>query len=145
MKITLPEPCLVALVGVSGSGKSTFAAQHFGDSEVVSSDACRKLVSDDENDQSATAAAFEVLYTIARKRLERGLLTVVDATNARREDRAPIVALAKPQHLFACAIVIDVPAGICRERNRQRTDRDLGDHVIGNQHGAAAQPRGAPP
>jgi protein phosphatase len=117
MKVTIPELSLVALVGVSGSGKSTFASRHFLPSEVISSDFCRKLVSDDENDQSATAAAFAVLHTIAAKRLESGRITVIDATSVRPEDRKPIVQLAKDHHVFAYAIVLDVPSDICRERN----------------------------
>ena len=101
MKIAIPELCLVALVGASGSGKSTFAARHFRDSEVVSSDACRKMVSDDENDQSATPAAFDVLRTIAAKRLAAGRIAVVDATSVQREDRRMLVELAKQHHVFA--------------------------------------------
>src|SRR5205823_6885557 len=87
MKISIPELSLVVLVGASGSGKSTFAARHFKRTEVLSSDECRGLVSDDENDQAATNAAFEVLHFIASKRLEAGKLTVVDATNVQREAR----------------------------------------------------------
>lgn len=68
MEINIPEFCLVALVGTSGSGKSTFAARHFLGSEVISSDMCRALVSDDETDQGATDDAFDVLEYIARKR-----------------------------------------------------------------------------
>ena len=59
----------MVLVGVSGSGKSTFARRHFAPTEVLSSDAFRGLVGDDENDQSATAAAFDALHYIAGKRL----------------------------------------------------------------------------
>lgn len=136
MKIAIPELCVVALVGVSGSGKSTFASRHFLRTEVVSSDACRALVSDDENDQSATAAAFEVLHTIAGKRLQGGRLTVIDATSVRPDDRRPIVQLAKQHHVFAYAIVLDVPAEVCRARNAARPDRDFGDHVIRNQRSA---------
>lgn len=136
MKIAIPELCLVALVGVSGSGKSTFASRHFRRTEVVSSDACRALVSDDENDQSATDAAFEVLHTIAGKRLQGGRLTVIDATSVRPDDRRPIVQLAKQHHVFAYAIVLDVPAEVCRARNAARPDRDFGDHVIRNQRSA---------
>ncbi|MGI8590004.1 MAG: AAA family ATPase, partial [Nakamurella sp.] len=83
--LELPEVSLVVLIGTSGSGKSTFAARHFGSFEVISSDFCRGLVSGDPNDQSATAAAFEVLDFIAGKRLEAGLLTVIDATNVQRD------------------------------------------------------------
>ncbi len=133
MKLTIPELSVVALVGVSGSGKSTFASRHFLPTEVISSDFCRKLVSDDENDQTATGAAFEVLHTIAAKRLESGRIVVIDATSVRPEDRRPIVQLAKDHHLFAYAIVLDVPPEICRERNASRPDRSFGDHVIRNQ------------
>ncbi|MFN0090072.1 MAG: polynucleotide kinase-phosphatase [Acidimicrobiales bacterium] len=136
MRLALPELSLVVLVGVSGSGKSTFAGRHFLPTEVVSSDFCRKLVSDDENDQSATAAAFAVLHTIAAKRLESGRITVVDATNVRPEDRRQLVQLARDHHVFACAVVLDVPAEICRQRNASRPDRAFGDHVIRNQRAA---------
>src|SRR5438105_6044423 len=81
MKLTIPDLSLVVLIGASGSGKSSFARRHFRPTEVISSDACRGLVADDENDQSASADAFAVLHFIAAKRLERGRLTVVDATN----------------------------------------------------------------
>jgi protein phosphatase len=136
MRITIPELSVVALVGVSGCGKSTFAARHFLPTEVISSDFCRKLVSDDENDQSATNAAFAVLHTIAAKRLESGRIAVIDATSVRPEDRKPIVQLAKDHHVFAYAIVLDVPPEVCRERNATRPDRDFGDHVIRNQRSA---------
>ncbi len=136
MRIAIPELCVVALVGVSGSGKSTFASRHFLSTEVISSDFCRKLVSDDENDQSATDAAFGVLHTIAAKRLQSGRIAVIDATSVRPEDRKPITLLAKDHHVFACAIVLDVPPEVCRERNASRPDRDFGDHVIRNQRSA---------
>jgi protein phosphatase len=133
MKITLPELSLVALVGVSGSGKSSFAARHFMPSEVLSSDFCRGLVSDDENDQTATSAAFDVLHFIAAKRLEGGRLTVVDATNVQPDARRPLVALAKQRHTLAVAIVLNVPESVCAERNSTRPDRNFGAHVLRNQ------------
>ncbi len=132
-ELEVPELSLVLLVGASGSGKSTFARTHFRPSEVLSSDACRALVADDENDQSATKPAFEVLRFIASKRLEAGRLTVVDATNVRREDRAQLVALARAYHVLPVAIVFDLPERVCQGRNRGREDRDFGLHVIRNQ------------
>src|SRR5215831_404824 len=60
MKLTIPELSLVVLMGVSGSGKSTFARRLFKTTEVLSSDYCRGLVSDDENNQAATKDAFEI-------------------------------------------------------------------------------------
>ncbi|HEV2471706.1 MAG TPA: polynucleotide kinase-phosphatase [Chthonomonadales bacterium] len=133
MKLSLPELALVALVGPSGSGKSTFARAHFRATEVLSSDFCRGLVSDDENDQAATTDAFDVLHFIAAKRLAAGKLVVIDATNVQPEARKPIVALARQYHCLAVAIVFDLPEAICRQRNAARPDRDFGPHVIGNQ------------
>ena len=132
MRIEIPEYCLVVLVGASGSGKSTFAAKHFAPTEVISSDACRALVSDDANDQSATRDAFELLEFIARKRLAARRLTVVDATNVRPEDRAKLVRLAREFHAFAVAIVFDLPERVCQDRNAQRPDRDFGPRVVHN-------------
>ena len=86
-ELAIPELSLVLLVGVSGSGKSTFGRKHFRPTEVISSDFCRGLVADDENDQSATPEAFELLHYIVGKRLKAGRLTVVDATNVQPDAR----------------------------------------------------------
>ena len=131
--LEVPELSLVLLVGASGSGKSTFARTHFIPTEVLSSDFCRGLVSDDENDQSATGRAFDVLHFIASKRMQAGRLTVVDATNVKREDRAPLVRLAREHHFLPVAIVFNVSERLCRDRNPERPDRDFGPHVIRNQ------------
>jgi protein phosphatase len=133
MKITVPELSLILLVGPSGCGKSTFARQHFKPTEVLSSDYCRGLVSDDENDLTATKEAFEVLHFIARKRLAAGRLTVIDATNVQPDSRKPLVALAREFHVLPIAIVLDFPEKICQERNRNRPNRDFGSHVVRNQ------------
>jgi protein phosphatase len=133
MKITVPELSLVLLVGPSGCGKSTFAREHFKPTEVLSSDYCRGLVSDDENDLTCTKEAFEVLHFVARKRLAAGRLTVVDATNVQPDSRKPLVALAREFHVLPIAIVFDFPEAICQERNRSRPNRDFGPHVVRNQ------------
>ncbi len=132
MRIEIPEYCLVLLIGASGSGKSTFARRHFAPTEVISSDACRGLVSDDPNSQGATRDAFELVEFIARKRLAGRRLTVVDATNVRPEDRANFVRLAREYHALAVAIVLDLPERLCQERNDARPDRDFGPHVVRN-------------
>jgi predicted kinase len=132
--LEVPELCLVVLIGTSGSGKSTFAATHFAATEVVSSDECRALVSDDPNDQDATKDAFAVLEFIAGKRLGRGRLTVVDATNVQASARRSLLALAKEHDVLVVAIVLDVPAAVAIERNAGRGDRDFGTHVIRRQH-----------
>jgi protein phosphatase len=133
MKIELPELSLVALIGTSGSGKSTFARTHFKPTEVLSSDYCRGLVSDDENDQGSTKDAFDVLYYIAAKRLAAGRLTVIDATNVQKEARKPIVKLAREHDVLPVAIVLNLPDKLCHERNQNRADREFGTHVIRQQ------------
>ena len=133
MNIKVPELSLVVLVGPSGCGKSTFARKHFKSTEIISSDFCRGLVSDDENDQSATKDAFELLHYILRKRLSAGRLTVVDATNVQPESRKPLIEIAKEYHLFPVAIVFNFDEKVCHERNRNRPDRQFGPHVVRNQ------------
>jgi protein phosphatase len=131
--IAIPKLSLVVLIGPSGAGKSTFARKHFLATEVLSSDRCRGLVGDDENDQTCTKDAFEVLHFIAEKRLARGLLTVVDATNVQPESRAPLVALARRHHCLPVAIVLDTPEAECQSRNQSRPDRAFGPHVVRQQ------------
>src|SRR2546421_8593313 len=133
MKISIPKLSLIVLIGPSGSGKSTFARKHFVPTEILSSDACRALVSDNENDQSVTNDAFEVLHFVAGKRLALGRLTVIDATNVQPEARKPLVALARQYHCLPVAIVLNVPEKICQERNRGRDERDFGPHVVRQQ------------
>jgi protein phosphatase len=101
---------------------------------VLSSDTCRGLVSDDENAQDATTDAFDVLRYVAGKRLNRGLLTVVDATNVQAESRKPLVALAREFDVIPVAIVLRPPEDLCHERNRGRPDRAFGPHVVRNQN-----------
>jgi len=131
--LTLPELSLVVLIGASGSGKSSFARKHFKPTEILSSDFCRGLVSDNENDQTVTKEAFEILHFIGSKRLAGGRLTVVDATNVQPEARKPLVALARQYHVLPVAIVFNLPEKLCQERNRSRSDRDFGPHVIRQQ------------
>jgi len=133
MQIKIPNLSLVVLIGPSGSGKSTFARTQFAPTEILSSDACRAMVGDDENDQAVTNDAFELLKFIAGKRLALGRLTVIDATNVQREARTPLVELARQYHCLPVAIVFDTHERICQERNRLRPDRAFGPHVVRNQ------------
>ena len=133
MDISIPRLSLVILIGPSGSGKSTFARKHFLPTEILSSDACRGMVSNDENDQTVTNEAFELLHFIARKRLALGHLTVADATNVQPEARKPLVQLARELHCLPVAIVFNLPEKVCEQRNQGREDRSFGPHVIRQQ------------
>lgn len=130
-ELPVTDLSLVVLVGASGSGKSTFARRHFKPTEVISSDFCRGLVSDDENDQGATRDAFDVLHYIAGKRLAAGRRTVVDATSVQQDSRRQLIELAKKHDVLPIAIVLDVPEEVCAERNAARADRaDMPRRVI---------------
>jgi polynucleotide kinase-phosphatase len=130
-RLPVTDLSLVVLVGATGSGKSTFARRHFKPTEVISSDFCRGLVSDDENDQSASGDAFDVLHYIAGKRLAAGRLTVVDATNVQPEARRQLVRLARQYDVLPLAIVLDLPEEVCAARNAERPDRaGMPRHVI---------------
>ncbi|GAA1035463.1 polynucleotide kinase-phosphatase [Virgisporangium ochraceum] len=130
----IPEFCLVVLVGPSGSGKSTFARKHFAPSQVLSSDMFRAMLADDENDQSVTAEAFELLHDVAGRRLRAGRLTVIDATNVQEHARAELVKVARAHDALPVAIVLNTPEDVCWERTQARTDRDFGRNVVTRQH-----------
>jgi len=130
MEIHVPELALVILIGASSAGKSTFAQRHFQATEIVSSDALRQLVSNDENDQSASGDAFDLLHRMAAMRLKRGLLTVVDATNLHADERRPLLRLARDHYVQTVALVCDLPEQLSQQRNQVRHERDLPPEVI---------------
>lgn len=134
--LDIPAVALVVLVGASGSGKSTFARRHFAPTQVLGSDFYRGVVSDDENDQTASNDAFDALHHVAGIRLRRGLLTVVDATNVTEQARAQLVKIAREHDVLPVAVVLDVPVEECVRRNASRPDRDFGAHVV-RRHAAA--------
>jgi polynucleotide kinase-phosphatase len=133
-EIDIPELALVALVGISGSGKSTFAREHFRPTQVLSSDFFRGLIADDENDQSASADAFEALHYIAGKRLAAGRLTVVDATNLQPHARAGLIKVAREHDVLPVAVVLDVPEALAWARTEGRPDRAFGRQVLTRMH-----------
>lgn len=122
MTLALPADALVLLVGVAGSGKTTFASRHFRPTQVLSSDALRALVADDPTAQSATEDAFNLLHRILEMRLRRGRLTIVDATNVEEWARRELVGSARRHRRPVVALVLDMPFETIVERNARRSD-----------------------
>jgi len=133
VRLTIPDPSLVVLVGPSGAGKSTFAQAHFRPTEIVSSDALRAMLTDDPNDQGASAEAFSLLAQLLHGRLRRRLLTVIDATNLRPQSRRRWLRLAGRFDLPAVAIVFDLPDQTFLARNEMRADRHVEREVVARQ------------
>jgi protein phosphatase len=133
VQISIPADSLIVLAGPAGSGKSTFAAKHFSTTQVVSSDQCRALICDDPANQAVTARAFELMHYIVRNRLQSGRLTVADATNLKREDRAPFIALAHRFQFKVVLIAFNVSLEVCLARNRGRA-RVVPEDALRDQH-----------
>lgn len=132
-RIELPEFCLVALIGATSSGKSSFAKKYFKPTEILSSDFFRAMVCDDENNQNISGDAFDLLHYAANKRLNNMKLTVIDATNIQQYARKQLLDIAKEQNVHAAAIVLNLPEELLQERNKARPERNFPERVI-RQH-----------
>jgi alkanesulfonate monooxygenase SsuD/methylene tetrahydromethanopterin reductase-like flavin-dependent oxidoreductase (luciferase family)/predicted kinase len=128
----LPDPAMVVLAGAAGSGKSTWAAEHFRTAEVVSSDALRASVGSGPADLEATADAFALLDQIVAARSKRSLTTVIDTLGLDRERRADYQRVAREAGLPAVLVIMNTAAALCRERNRAR-DRPVPAPVLADQ------------
>ncbi len=128
--ISLPDPCLVVLIGAAGSGKSTFSARHFPTGAVLSSDAFRERVAGDPGDQRATGPAFAALHRALGRRLAAGQTTVVDATNATAHARRALLARARTAGVPAVAVVLDLPDDVVLARNATRGGRAVPEAAV---------------
>jgi alkanesulfonate monooxygenase SsuD/methylene tetrahydromethanopterin reductase-like flavin-dependent oxidoreductase (luciferase family)/predicted kinase len=137
----IPDPALVVLVGAAGSGKSTWAAQHYLPAEIVSSDRLREVVGSGEHDLDASDEAFSLLDQIVAARTRRRLTTVVDTLGLSPDRRLGYLAHARRGRLPAVAVLFDTDAAVCRQRNRSR-DRSVPAAVLDAQLGRVRESAG---
>ena len=116
----LPVPCVVVLVGVSSSGKSTWAAAQFAPDEVVSSDRLRAVVGASEDDLEASDDAFALLDAIVSHRSRRRLTTIVDTLGLDPVRRRGYLDLAREHNLPCVAVLFDTNPEEIRARNRTK-------------------------
>ncbi|KPU45895.1 Bis(5'-nucleosyl)-tetraphosphatase PrpE [Oxobacter pfennigii] len=135
MKIEIPATSLIVLCGIAGCGKSTFALKNFKDTEVVSSDRCRALVSDDEENMEVSKEAFELFYYIIKKRMNLKKLVVADSTAVSHEARRKLLDLAEDNNYYSILLAFDISTEIAIERNNLR-QRKVSRYVIEKQYAA---------
>lgn len=126
------RPSLIVLCGPAACGKSTFASRHFRPTQVVSSDHCRAMVCDDEQDQRYQPQAFALLHFLVGQRLSINRLCVIDSTALVPSARKTLLDLANKYGVRADLYLFNVPMEKCLERDRLRP-RSVGQKVL-QQH-----------
>lgn len=120
---------LYLVVGIPGSGKSTYIKKHAMDDDIiVSSDALRLELYGDENDQTHNPEVFAEAHRRIIDGLNDGNDVWFDATNITRKARAGIISVC-PKHARIVAVVVWAPIDICIERDAAR-ERTVGRNVI---------------
>ncbi|MFI5748966.1 AAA family ATPase [Streptomyces sp. NPDC051644] len=127
-RLPLTDGTLVVLVGIPGSGKTTFAAQYPA-SWRICLDEFRLAATDDMKDQSATPVAAQIQSLLLDARLARARTTLVDATNIYPHVRAGLLARARHWQRPIVAVLFDVPVATAQAQNAGR-ERVVDDHVL---------------
>ncbi len=110
---------IVLLSGLPGSGKSTWLERNGVTG--ISSDAIRKLLADDEGDQSIHPHVFATVRYLLEKRLSIARpVSYIDATNLTPAERRPYVEIARAHGCEIEAVFFDVPLAVCLARNALR-------------------------
>lgn len=120
---------LIFLIGLPGSGKTTYAKNNLSNCEILSSDSIRKELFGDETCQADNKLIFSTLYERAKEHLKNGKDVVIDATNVKLIERQKALSEFKDFSVKRIAIVINTPVKECIERDKSRV-RTVGKNVI---------------
>lgn len=124
------KPTVTLLVGIPGSGKTTWANNNHKENEVVlSSDLIRKELFNDETNQENNKLVFTTLYKRARNLIKQGKSVIIDATNVTVNDRARALNNFAGLDVYKIAIVFKTEPDICKVRDKLRA-RTVGEEVI---------------
>lgn len=118
-------PKLIMLIGVSGSGKSTFAKHLKDEGEIdliISSDALRAELFGDENEQNHNDELFNELHNRIRKALKEGKRVCYDATNLSSKRRIGFLKNLSDLDIVKECIVLIASFDLCAfsQLNRER-------------------------
>jgi predicted kinase len=140
-EITLPQRTLLVLCGSAGCGKSTFASQVLKQQRpplqptaIVSSDHCRAIICDDENNQQVNRDTFDLFYYIIHKRMFQNRFTIADSTALQLETRQRLLGLGKRHYYTTCILIFNIEEQLCIQRDSQR-QRTVGPQVIAYHSG----------
>ena len=123
---------LIILVGLPGSGKSTYAHKLMESdptSHWFSSDSIRKELYGDESIQGDPNKVFQVLHQRVKSYLTTDSTAIYDATNVNRKSRKQIISIAKSLCVPIEAHIVWCPYEVCVQRDANR-ERTVGEDVI---------------
>jgi len=128
------QPILAILIGISGSGKSTYAngLKTSLNATIVEPDAIRHELTGDASDQSQNAKVFSLAFKRANDLLAQGKNVVVDATSIDKRSRENWIKIGTANNAEIRAYVVKTPIETAKKRNLAR-DRVVPGNVIDNQ------------
>jgi protein phosphatase len=134
------KPVLAVLVGISGSGKSTYATglktsltvENKLPTELVQTDAIRLELTGNAEDQTQNNRVFSTARTRVANHLSQDKNCIIDATSLNRKDRKEWVQIGKAKGAEVRAYFVNISIATAKARNAKR-DRKVPDYIIDKQ------------